>query len=190
MTWKGLKPKLKGITHYKKKRFGSFEELRVALRRKISQRKIKIAISRYQSKLLLLKEKMRKLFLEYYSKYLTDQTTWKEEDLDTNANTLGFCVNFRQLNKKTKKVAYALPRIEEMLDAIAEIRYFSVIDMKSGYHQVEIYEAHKERAALTVGPLGLYEFNRRPFGLTGAPSTYQRLMQDILENSILRLYFH
>ena len=73
-----------------------------------------------------------------------------------------------------------------MLDAIAGIRYFSVIEMKSGYHQVEIYEAHEERAALTVGPLGLYEFNRMPFGLTGAPSTYQRLMQDILGNSILR----
>ena len=59
-------------------------------------------------------------------------------------------------------------------------RYFSVIDMKSGYHQVEILEPHKERTAFTVGPLGLYEFNRMPFGLTGAPATYQRMMQDVL----------
>lgn len=59
-------------------------------------------------------------------------------------------------------------------------KFFSVIDMKSGYHQVEIYESHKERTAFTVGPLGLYEFNRMPFGLSGAPATYQRLMQDIL----------
>ena len=59
-------------------------------------------------------------------------------------------------------------------------RYFSVIDMKSGYHKVEILEPHKERTAFTVGPLGLYEFNRMPFGLTGAPATYQRMMQDVL----------
>ena len=59
-------------------------------------------------------------------------------------------------------------------------RYFSVIDMKSGYHQVEILELHKERTVFTVGPLGLYEFNRMPFGLTGAPATYQRMMQDVL----------
>ena len=47
-----------------------------------------------------------------------------------------------------------------MLDAMAGNRYFSVIDMKSGYHQVEIYEAQKERTVFTVGPFGLYEFNK------------------------------
>ena len=103
-------------------------------------------------------------------------------------NTLRFCVDFRQLNKKTKKDAYALPRIEEMLDAMAGNRYFSVIDMKSGYHQVEIYETHKERTAFTVGPLGLFEFNRMPFGLTGAPATYQRLMQDNLGDYNLKIW--
>ena len=95
-------------------------------------------------------------------------------------NSLRFCIDYRQLNKRTKKDAYALPRIEEMLDCLAGNKYFSVIDMKSGYHQVEIYEHHKERTAFTVGPLGLYEFNRMPFGLSGAPATYQRLMQDVL----------
>ena len=95
-------------------------------------------------------------------------------------NSLRFCIDFRQLNKRTKKDAYALPRIEELLDSMAGNRYFTVIDMKSGYHQVEILEPHKERTAFTVGPLGLYEFNRMPFGLTGAPATYQRMMQDVL----------
>ena len=66
-----------------------------------------------------------------------------------------------------------------MLDAMAGNRYFSVIDMKSVYHQVEIYEAQKERTVFTVGPFGLYEFNKMQFGLTGAAATYQRLMQDI-----------
>lgn len=95
-------------------------------------------------------------------------------------NSIRFCIDFRQLNKKTKKDAYALPRIEELLDSMAGNKFFSVIDMKSGDRQVEIYEPHKEITAFTVGPLGLYEFNRMPFGLSGAPATYQRLMQDIL----------
>lgn len=48
--------------------------------------------------------------------------------------------------------------------------------MKSGYHQVEIEEAHKHRTAFTVGPIGFYEFNRLPFGLSNSPATYQRIM--------------
>lgn len=60
-------------------------------------------------------------------------------------NSLRLCIDFRQLNKSTKKDAYALPRIEEMLDCLAGNKYFSVLDLKSGYHQVEIFEPHKER---------------------------------------------
>jgi hypothetical protein len=48
------------------------------------------------------------------------------------------------LNKNSKKDSYALPRIEELLDCLSGNRFFSVIDMKSGYHQVEIFEDHKE----------------------------------------------
>jgi hypothetical protein len=49
------------------------------------------------------------------------------------------------------------PRIEELLDCFGGSTFFSVIDMKSGYHQVEIFEPHKEKSAFTVGPLGFYE---------------------------------
>lgn len=94
--------------------------------------------------------------------------------------SLRICVDYRQLNNRTKKDAYSLPRIEEILDCLAGNKYFSTIDMKSGYHQVEIFEQHKERTAFTVGPLGFYEYTRMPFGLTNAPATYQRLMQDTL----------
>lgn len=52
--------------------------------------------------------------------------------------------------------------------------------MKSGYHQVEVFEEHKCRTAFTVGPLGFWEFNRLPFGLNNAPATYQRLMEQCL----------
>jgi hypothetical protein len=78
-------------------------------------------------------------------------------------SSLRICVDYRQLNQKPKKDAYALPRIEESLDCLAGNQYFSVIDMKSGFHQVEILEEHKERTIFTVGPLGLYEYIMMPF---------------------------
>ena len=78
------------------------------------------------------------------------------------------------------KDSYALPRIEEIFDVLHGAKVFSVIDMKSGYHQVEVEEEHKDRTAFTVGPLGFFEFIRMPFGLSNSPSTYQRLMEECL----------
>ena len=52
--------------------------------------------------------------------------------------------------------------------------------MKSGYHQVEMEERHKERTSFTVGPLGFWEFNKMPFGLSNSPATHQRLAEDCL----------
>lgn len=61
----------------------------------------------------------------------------------------------------------ALPRIEETdSQRIIWHKYFSILDMKSGYHLVEMLEEHKERTAFTVGPLVFYEFNILPFGLS------------------------
>jgi hypothetical protein len=54
------------------------------------------------------------------------------------------CIDYRQLNNNTKKDSYALPRIEELLDSLGRNTYFTKVDMKSGYHQVEILEQHKK----------------------------------------------
>lgn len=102
-------------------------------------------------------------------------------------SSLRLCVDYRKLNNATKKDSYALPRIDELLDCLAGSTYYSVVDMKSGYHQIEIYEPHKERTAFTVGPLGFYEYNRMPFGLTNSPATYQRMMEDCLADYNLRI---
>lgn len=104
-------------------------------------------------------------------------------------NKLRMCIDYRQLNQRTKKDAYALPRIEKILNALSGNKYFSILDMKSGYHQVELLEEHKERTAFTVGPLGFYEFNRLPFGLSNSPATYQRLMESCLGDLHLNICF-
>lgn len=93
---------------------------------------------------------------------------------------LRMCIDYRMLNQRTKRDAYALPRIEEVFDSLRGAKWFSVMDMKSGYHQIEVEETHKERTAFTVGPLGFFEFNKLPFGLSNSPATYQRVMEDCL----------
>ena len=59
----------------------------------------------------------------------------------------------------TVRDSYTLPRIEEILDTLAGLKYFTVLDMKSGYHQVELLEGHKCLTAFIVGPFGFWEFN-------------------------------
>ena len=90
------------------------------------------------------------------------------------------CVDYRMLNSRTVKDSYALPRIEEVFDVLKGSNTFSVIDMKRGYHQIEVEEEHKERTAFTVGPLGFFEYNKMPFGLSNSQATYQRIMEECL----------
>lgn len=88
-------------------------------------------------------------------------------------------VDFRKLNDATLKQVFPIPRMDEILDQLGSSRHFSTLDLASGYHQVEMAAEDREKTAFSTG-LGHFEFNRMPFGLTGAPATFQRLMNHVL----------
>ena len=73
-----------------------------------------------------------------------------------------------------------MPRIDETLDCLAGATYFTVLDLKSGYWQVELEEESKPLTAFTVGPLRFYKCECMPFGATNPPATFQRLMETCL----------
>lgn len=90
------------------------------------------------------------------------------------------CVDYRELNKKTVKDAYPLPRPDEVQDQLMGCTVFSTLDLKSGYWQLPVHADDRPKTAFCPGPgFGLFQFCRMPFGLTGAPSSFQRLMNRI-----------
>ena len=95
---------------------------------------------------------------------------------------LRICVDYRELNKRTETTAYSLPLADEVQDRLAGASIFTKLDFKSGFWQVAIDPDDAHKTAFSPGPgMGLFEFNRMPFGLNGAPGAMQRLMDKLLE---------
>ncbi|GFW77956.1 retrovirus-related Pol polyprotein from transposon 17.6 [Trichonephila clavipes] len=90
------------------------------------------------------------------------------------------CVDYRRLNDVTKKNSYHLPRIDDTMDTLAGNTWFSTLDLKSGYWQVELHPDDKGKTAFTTGQV-LWQFKFMPFGLCNAAATFERLTETVLE---------
>lgn len=93
------------------------------------------------------------------------------------------CVDFRALNRVTRRNAYPLPRIDDSYQTLAGARFFTTLDLKSGYWQVRLHPDAVEKTAFTCR-YGHYQFRVMPFGLTNAPALFQQMMNEILHSHI------
>lgn len=90
-----------------------------------------------------------------------------------------FCLDFRAVNKVTKKDAYSTPRTDRILDGLRGARYTSNIDLSHAYYQIPLHPSGKEKTAFRVPGIGLYQFKRMHYGLTNAPVTFQLLVDPL-----------
>src|SRR2546421_375262 len=130
-----------------------------------------------------IKEEIKKMIKakrikESYSPWASPVTLAKKKN-----NNYKYCIDYRKLNIITKPDAYPLPRIDELLERYQTAKWFTSMDLASGFHQVGMVEEDKEKTAFICSE-GLYEFNVMPFGLRNAPGTFQRLMDKVLKDYI------
>ena len=112
---------------------------------------------------------------------MDSRSSWLAPPVYTRKKTgeIRLCADYREVNKRT---AYPLPcMIDEVQDRLSGATVFSKLDLQYGYWQVPVDPRDQDKIAFSPGPgMGLFQFTRMPFGLCGAPSTFQRLMDVVM----------
>ena len=93
-------------------------------------------------------------------------------------SSLRLCVDYRRLNSHSKMDAYPIPRVDDLIDRVSRAPYITTLDLTKGYWQVPVAVDDREKTAFTT-PFGLFQFTRMPFGLKGAPATFQRMVDKL-----------
>ena len=94
--------------------------------------------------------------------------------------SMRLCTDFRKVNSVTVRDCYPLPRIDDIIDSVGKAKYVTKIDLLKGYYQVELTEKAKLISAF-ITPFGLFEYQVMPFGMTNAPSTFQRIINSTIQ---------
>ena len=92
--------------------------------------------------------------------------------------TLRICIDYCKLNAVTRPDPFPIPRIDDLLDGMSSAKFITTLDLARGYWQVSMDPASRERTAFSTDFVK-YEFRVMPFGLVGAPTTFQRLMNEL-----------
>ncbi|CAG2204440.1 unnamed protein product [Mytilus edulis] len=91
-----------------------------------------------------------------------------------------FCIDFRAVNLLVLRPSYPLPRIDDTIDSLSGSKFFSTVDLKSGYYQIPVAKEDRPKTAFSFPGGGLWQFKRMPMGLCNSAPVFEQLMETVL----------
>ena len=125
---------------------------------------------------------LRELEMEQYGIIEPSTSEWSSPIVlvKKKDGTMRMCVDYRRLNAVTQVEAYPMPRIDDIIDRLGKARYITTLDLTKGYWQMPVAMRDRPKTAFVM-PRGLFQFRVMPFGLNGAPASFQRLTDSLVK---------